>query len=99
MDQVNAAQFIQSLGGLDINILESGKSLSGGQRRRLGIARAILCDSSILICDEITAGLDKNDKLSIANLIYDISQNIILIIISHEDITIPNSRVYKLEKK
>jgi ABC-type multidrug transport system fused ATPase/permease subunit len=48
--------------GLDKKIGEKGDTLSGGEKKRLGVARALLSNPSIIIFDEITAGLDNVTK-------------------------------------
>ena len=79
---------MRALGGLDAESAEAGRSLSGGQRRRLGIARVLLSGSKILIFDEVTAGLDSTNKASVLNLIERLSKNFIIVVISHEKLSL-----------
>jgi ATP-binding cassette subfamily C protein CydC len=60
-----------------------GKQLSGGERKRLAIARAILKDAPIFICDEITANLDSINEQKIINTIHSITKEKSLIFITH----------------
>ncbi len=64
------------------------KALSGGMKRRLGIAQAILHDPKILIVDEPTAGLDPEERVRFRNLLCDIAEDRIVILSTHivEDI-------------
>ena len=67
-------------------IKEDGKSISGGQRKRIGIARALYKDSDILILDEATSELDmESEKKVIENIIKNY-KNLTLIIISHNKV-------------
>lgn len=64
------------------------KALSGGMKRRLGIAQAILHDPKILIVDEPTAGLDPEERVRFRNLLCEIAEERIVILSTHivEDI-------------
>lgn len=76
------------------------KALSGGMKRRLGIAQALLHNPKVLIVDEPTAGLDPEERIRFRNLLTDASENRIVILSTHivgdieascEDIAIMNS--------
>jgi ABC-type multidrug transport system fused ATPase/permease subunit len=97
LEQVDAAEFIRQLGGLDATMAEAGRSLSGGQRRRLGIARVLLARREILILDEITSGLDQLNREMIIQLIEKISLRHVVIIISHEYLPFAHAREYVLD--
>lgn len=96
LDKIDAADFIKNIGGLDVNSSEAGRSFSGGQKRRLGIARVLLSNSNILIFDEVTAGLDKANKIAITKLIKYLSKSCLVIIISHIPFEIPRQRSFYL---
>ena len=73
--------------GLDDSLLDRPASqLSGGECLRVSIARALLMDPAVLICDESTAALDPNARDGILNLLKDlIDQNgLSLVMISHD---------------
>ena len=69
--------------GVDSQIGENGSLLSGGQRKRLGLARAIYSQKPILILDEVTSGLDKETELSILNDLKLMSKSRIVILVTH----------------
>lgn len=94
--QVDAVDFVEKMGGLDAESVEAGRSLSGGQRRRLGIARVLLLGSEILIFDEVTAGLDTKNKEAVLGVIQKLSAHYIVIVISHDEITLPNQVLYSI---
>ena len=58
--------------------------LSGGEATRIGILLALLSKPKILICDEITSGLDNETKQKIINLLLSLDKNISIIFITHD---------------
>lgn len=59
------------------------KAMSGGMKRRLGIAQAILHDPKVLIVDEPTAGLDPEERVRFRNLLSEIADDRIVILSTH----------------
>lgn len=59
------------------------KKLSGGMKRRAGIAQAMLNDPQILILDEPTAGLDPNERIRFRNLISELSEDRLVLLSTH----------------
>ena len=87
--------------GIDTVIGEGGMNLSGGEKQRISIARAILRHPRLLIFDEATSALDSLTEEDITNTIRDISmsRDQISILIAHRLSTIMHADViYVLEK-
>ncbi|MBL7752315.1 MAG: ABC transporter ATP-binding protein, partial [Chitinophagaceae bacterium] len=87
--------------GLDTMIGEGGLKLSGGEKQRLSIARALLRQPKLLIFDEATSALDSLTEEEITDTIKDVSsqQNQITILIAHRLSTIMHAdRIYVLEQ-
>ena len=59
------------------------KKLSGGMKRRAGIAQAMLNDPKILILDEPTAGLDPKERIRFRNLISELAENRLVLLSTH----------------
>lgn len=59
------------------------KKLSGGMKRRAGIAQAMLGDPRILILDEPTAGLDPNERIRFRNLISELAEERLVLLSTH----------------
>jgi len=87
--------------GLDTVIGEGGVKVSGGEKQRLSIARALLRKPDLLVFDEATSSLDSITEEEISKTIRDVSdlQNHITILIAHRLSTILHAdRIYVLEK-
>ena len=82
--RAGALAFVEILGGLDGVIAEAGRSLSGGERRRLGIARALASKPDILILDELTNGLDHELKEEIIALMEGLATDLVVIAVTHD---------------
>ena len=59
------------------------KRLSGGMKRRAGIAQAMLNDPRILILDDPTAGLDPNERIRFRNLISELAEDRLVLLSTH----------------
>lgn len=88
--------------GLETRIGEGGLKISGGEKQRLAIARALLRQPSLIIFDEATSSLDSITEQAIIDTIKDIAKarpDLIIIQIAHRLSTILHSdRIYVLEK-
>lgn len=81
--------FIMELpNGYDTLVGEGGSSLSGGEKQRISIARAILKDAPIILLDEATASLDPDNEKQIQAAISELVRNKTLVVIAHRLSTI-----------
>ena len=92
-------EFVRSLPeGLNTGIGERGIRISGGQRQRLGIARALYYDPEVLILDEATSALDNDTEAAIMDAINSLQGRKTLVIIAHRLQTIEKcDMIYRIE--
>lgn len=92
-------EFVRGLpAGLDTSIGERGVRISGGQRQRLGIARALYTSPEIMIFDEATSALDNDTEAAIMEAIERLHGKKTLVIIAHRLTTIEKcDAVYRVE--
>jgi subfamily B ATP-binding cassette protein MsbA len=90
----NAHEFIMNLPhGYGTMVGERGTALSGGQRRRIAIARAIVRDTPILILDEPTTGLDAASEHAVVDALEQLMRGRTCVVIAHHLDTIRRADV------
>lgn len=100
LSEAGLGSFLKTLPkGLDSDVGNAGAALSGGQRQKMGIARALLSEAQYMIFDEATSSVDPQSEREIWETIDRLSKTRTLIIISHRMSTIQNANcIYVLEK-
>ena len=87
-DKANLTQFINDLPqGFD-TVIGNNIKLSFGQKRRLGLARALLTNPKLLLLDEPMENLDSNNERLVQNLLNDLKTKTTILIIAHREQTI-----------
>jgi ATP-binding cassette, subfamily B, bacterial PglK len=77
-------EFVSSLpDGIDTQVGERGAKISGGQRQRLGIARAMFTKPSLLVLDEATSALDGETEANISEAIQGLRGSVTVVMIAH----------------
>ena len=85
-------EFISALpNGYDTVIGEGGASLSGGEKQRISIARAIMKDAPIIILDEATANVDPENERELMNAVAELTKEKTVIMIAHRLKTVRNA--------
>jgi ATP-binding cassette subfamily B protein len=84
LERAGAADFVRALGGLKARLAEFGRSLSGGERRRLAVARALVQEADILALDEVTNGLDDASKAALVASIAELAREMPVVAVTHD---------------
>ena len=92
IDGASLREFITNApAGLDTQVGEIGSKISGGERQRIGIARALLTNPKLLILDEATSSLDGETEAEIAAAIQSIKGDVTVVMIAHRLSTVRNA--------
>jgi ABC-type multidrug transport system fused ATPase/permease subunit len=84
LEKANLGDFVRGLPlGLDTPVGERGTKISGGQRQRLGIARAMFTKPKLLILDEATSSLDGQAELEISDALNNLKGVVTVVMIAH----------------
>lgn len=90
--KVGCHEFIMSLQeGYDTMVGEGGSTLSGGEKQRISIARALLKDAEIILLDEATASLDPENEVLIQGAISELVRDKTVIVVAHRLQSIKNA--------
>jgi ABC-type multidrug transport system fused ATPase/permease subunit len=90
----NLDEFVSGLpAGLDTPVGERGTKISGGQRQRLGIARAMFTKPHLLVLDEATSALDGETEASISSAIHALRGSTTVVMIAHRLSTIRDADI------
>ena len=77
--------------GYDTILGEGGAKLSGGEKQRISIARALIKDAPIVLLDEVTANVDVENEVKIQAAMRELLKNNTVIMIAHKFSTIQNA--------
>jgi ATP-binding cassette subfamily C protein CydC len=84
LERARISSFIERLpDGLDTYVGEHGSRLSGGERRRLAVARALLKDAPLLVLDEPTANLDTVTELEVLASVWEAARDRAALLVTH----------------
>lgn len=83
LQQVELDKLFTTEHGLDLPLGQGGRSLSGGEIRRIGIARALLHNSPLILMDEPTESLDQHTEQQIIQLIKQVCHDKTLLMVTH----------------
>ena len=83
-ERLGLSPLLARRGGLDMLIDARGSGLSGGERRRIGLARALLSDRPLLLLDEPTADLDANAAAAVLDEIHHHARTRMIIAATHD---------------
>jgi ABC-type multidrug transport system fused ATPase/permease subunit len=85
-------EFVNSLPRKENTVItENGQNLSGGQKQKIGIARALLSNPGLIILDEATSSLDSRSEFEIMKVINNLRNKVTLIIVAHRLSTVKDA--------
>jgi ATP-binding cassette, subfamily B, multidrug efflux pump len=90
LEAINAATFVDALGGIDATVVERGATLSVGQKQLLSFARALAFDPPVLVLDEATSSIDTETETLIRDALQTMMHGRTTIAIAHRLSTIQN---------
>jgi len=84
-DYITRAKSILEQVGLSARLVHRPAELSGGEKQRVSIARALICEPLLVLCDEPTGNLDRHAAENIASLLLDLhrERRTILVVVTH----------------
>ena len=94
LDVAQLSDFIREIPGeLDSHVGDSGSNISGGQRQRLGIARAMFTKPKLLVLDEATSSLDGETEANVTDSIHKLKGEVTVVLIAHRLSTVRQADV------
>jgi len=92
LEKAQLLDYVRALpGGLDSKVGDRGARMSGGQRQRLGIARALLTQPQLLVLDEATSALDGETESNIAEGVQSLKGDVTVVMIAHRLSSVRNA--------
>ena len=89
LEKSKAMEFVRKLpDGIDTMMGNKGTRLSGGEKQRIALARALVSHPSILILDEATSSLDRENESGIMETILSLRDSVTVIVIAHRESTV-----------
>ncbi|PID82526.1 MAG: cysteine ABC transporter ATP-binding protein [Clostridiales bacterium] len=99
LKRVDLYDFLKSQEGLDTKLSENGSNISGGQKQRLSLARAILYGSEVYVFDEATSNIDSESESKIIEVLKSLTKDKTVILISHRLLNVVDSdKIYVIDR-